>query len=86
MKYTIFLWNFIQLKDIFYIGLDLIHGTKTLNLVKTVGFPKDKYLFTGVIDGRNIWANDLTTSFNILKDPERLLVKVCVFTLFYSAS
>jgi 5-methyltetrahydropteroyltriglutamate--homocysteine methyltransferase len=86
VKYTIYLRTIIQLKAISAIGLDLIRGTKTLSLVKTVGFLGDKYLFAGVIDGRNIWANDLTASFNILKDPERLLVKVCVCTLFYSAS
>jgi hypothetical protein len=51
MKYTIFLRTVIQLKDIFSIGLDLIHGTKTLSLVKTVGFPGGEYLFVGVIDG-----------------------------------
>nr|CCC42221.1 vitamin-b12 independent methionine synthase [Pinus pinaster] len=58
----------IQLKAISAIGLDLVRGTKTLNLVKTVGFPGDKYLFAGVIDGRNIWANDLAASFSILRD------------------
>ena len=82
MKYTIFLRTVIQLKDIFSIGLDLIHGTKTLSLVKTVGFPGDKYLFTGVIDGRNIWANDLAASFSILKDLETIVGEgMCMHTI-----
>lgn len=65
----------IQLKAISAIGLDLKRGTKTLSLVKTVGFPGDKYLFAGVIDGRNIWANDLASSLSILKHLETMVGK-----------
>jgi hypothetical protein len=82
VKYTIYLRTIIQLKAISAIGLDLIRGTKTLSLVKTVGFPGDKYLFAGVIDGRNIWANDLAASFSILKDLETIVGKgMCMHTI-----
>ena len=40
------------------IGLDFVHGEKNLDLVVEHGFPEDKLLFAGVIDGRNIWAAD----------------------------
>nr|KAJ0214404.1 hypothetical protein LSAT_V11C400192010 [Lactuca sativa] len=40
---------------------DFIHGEKALDLIKS-SFPSGKYLFAGVVDGRNIWANDLVGS------------------------
>ena len=39
------------------IGLDFIEGKQTLALVKANGFPKDKVLFAGVVNGKNIWRN-----------------------------
>eukprot|EP01018_Ginkgo_biloba_P035189 Gb_23743 [translate_table: standard] len=65
----------IGLKAISAIGFDLVRGTKTLSLVKTVGFPSDKLLFAGVVDGRNIWANDSAASSGILKDLESIVGK-----------
>lgn len=40
------------------IGLDFIEGKKTLELVRSNGFPKDKVLFAGVVNGKNIWRNN----------------------------
>ncbi|KAF6154380.1 hypothetical protein GIB67_003833 [Kingdonia uniflora] len=40
----------ISLKGVFAIGLDLVRGDKTLELVKSLGFPSEKYLFAGVVD------------------------------------
>ncbi|KRK97357.1 5-methyltetrahydropteroyltriglutamate--homocysteine S-methyltransferase [Secundilactobacillus odoratitofui DSM 19909 = JCM 15043] len=37
------------------LGLDFVEGDETLDLVKTKGFPADKTLFAGVINGKNIW-------------------------------
>lgn len=37
------------------IGLDFLEGKKTKELVETYGFPKDKVLFAGLINGKNIW-------------------------------
>ena len=36
------------------IGLDFVEGKESLNLVKK-GFPKDKVLFAGIVNGKNIW-------------------------------
>lgn len=42
------------------IGLDFVHDQgRNLDQVKKHGFPKDKILAAGVIDGRNIWRSDL---------------------------
>ncbi|XP_058109022.1 5-methyltetrahydropteroyltriglutamate--homocysteine methyltransferase 2-like [Magnolia sinica] len=56
-----------SLKGISAIGFDLVRGEKTLELIESLGFPSNKYLFAGVVDSRNIWANDLTTSLKTLK-------------------
>ncbi|XP_052175520.1 5-methyltetrahydropteroyltriglutamate--homocysteine methyltransferase-like [Diospyros lotus] len=57
------------LKGVTGFGFDLVCGTKTLDLIKG-GLPEGKYLFAGVVDGRNIWANDLATSLSILETLE----------------
>jgi 5-methyltetrahydropteroyltriglutamate--homocysteine methyltransferase len=55
-------------------GFDLVRGTKTLDLVKS-GFPSGKYLFAGVVDGRNIWADDLAASLVTLQSLEAVVGK-----------
>ena len=40
------------------IGLDFLEGRKTEELLKTNGFPKEKLLFAGLINGKNIWKNN----------------------------
>ena len=39
------------------IGLDFVEGRQSLPLLKTYGFPQDKVLFAGVVNGKNIWKN-----------------------------
>ncbi|KAL0346922.1 UNVERIFIED_CONTAM: 5-methyltetrahydropteroyltriglutamate--homocysteine methyltransferase [Sesamum calycinum] len=55
-------------------GFDLVRGAKTLDLIKSE-FPSGKYLFAGVVDGRNIWANDLDASLVTLKSLEGIVGK-----------
>ncbi|XP_077247714.1 5-methyltetrahydropteroyltriglutamate--homocysteine methyltransferase 2 [Tasmannia lanceolata] len=55
-----------SLKGVSAIGFDLVRGTKTLDLIKSAGFPSGKFLFAGVVDGRNIWSNDLAASLSTL--------------------
>ncbi|KAL5763615.1 hypothetical protein ACOSQ2_016209 [Xanthoceras sorbifolium] len=63
-----------SLKGVTGFGFDLVRGTKTLDLIKA-GFPAGKYLFAGVIDGRNIWANDLASSLATLQTLEGIVGK-----------
>ncbi|EEF36692.1 5-methyltetrahydropteroyltriglutamate--homocysteine methyltransferase [Ricinus communis] len=63
-----------SLKGVTAYGFDLVRGTKTLDLIKSE-FPKGKYLFAGVVDGRNIWANDLAASLTILHELEGIVGK-----------
>ncbi|QCD79174.1 5-methyltetrahydropteroyltriglutamate--homocysteine methyltransferase [Vigna unguiculata] len=55
-----------SLKVVTAYGFDIVRGTKTLDLIKQ-GFPSGKFLFAGVVDGRNIWANNLASSLNTLQ-------------------
>ena len=64
----------IELKGVTAYGLDLVRGTKTIDLIKS-NFPKGKFLFAGVVDGRNIWANDLASSLSTLHALEDVVGK-----------
>ena len=50
------------------IGLDFIEGIKTTELVEKNGFPKDKVLFAGVVNGKNIWKNHYAKTLAIIDD------------------
>nr|GME08745.1 5-methyltetrahydropteroyltriglutamate--homocysteine methyltransferase-like [Ipomoea batatas] len=63
-----------SLKGVTAFGFDLIRGSQTLDLIKG-GFPSGKYLFAGVVDGRNIWANDLAGSLSLLGSLEGIVGK-----------
>ncbi|KAM0980376.1 hypothetical protein ACFX2J_013579 [Malus domestica] len=63
-----------SLKGVNAYGFDLVRGTKTLDLIKSE-FPKGKYLFAGLVDGRNIWANDLSASLSTLLTLEGIVGK-----------
>jgi 5-methyltetrahydropteroyltriglutamate--homocysteine methyltransferase len=62
------------------IGLDFVRGPENLQLVRQHGLPPDKILSAGVVDGRNIWRTNLTTTLDLLDNlvtlvtPERLVV------------
>ena len=55
------------------IGLDFIEGKETKSLIKKEGFPKDKLLFVGIVNGKNIWKNhyrDSLATITWLKNSE----------------
>ncbi len=52
--------------DIDGIGLDFVEGRQNLSLVQQ-GFPADKTLFAGVVNGKNIWRNDYQKTLDIIK-------------------
>jgi 5-methyltetrahydropteroyltriglutamate--homocysteine methyltransferase len=41
------------------VGLDLVHGKRNFETLAQHGFPSDKVLIAGVVDGRNVWKTDL---------------------------
>jgi 5-methyltetrahydropteroyltriglutamate--homocysteine methyltransferase len=44
------------------IGLDFVRGQASYEYILKNGFPKDKMLIAGLVDGRNIWKNDFDIS------------------------
>ena len=49
------------------IGLDFTEGKQTMALVQKNGFPKEKILFAGVVNGKNIWRNSYKKTLKILE-------------------
>lgn len=50
------------------IGLDFIEGKQTLQLIEKYGFPKDKLLFAGLVNGKNIWKNHYAKTLAVLDE------------------
>ncbi len=48
------------------IGLDFVEGRETLALVNKNGFPDDKLLFAGLVNGKNIWKNNYSNTLAVL--------------------
>ncbi|MDD7050280.1 MAG: 5-methyltetrahydropteroyltriglutamate--homocysteine S-methyltransferase [Lachnospiraceae bacterium] len=59
--------SLIQLK-VDGIGLDFLEGRKNLELVTKKGFPQDKLLFAGLVNGKNIWKSDYEKVLGTLKE------------------
>jgi 5-methyltetrahydropteroyltriglutamate--homocysteine methyltransferase len=49
------------------IGLDLHRGPKNVELIANQGGLEDQWLFAGIVDGRNVWINDLEHSLDQLE-------------------
>jgi len=50
------------------IGLDLVHGNENLAYIKTYGFPEEKILIAGVVDGRNVWRTNINKTVVLLQE------------------
>lgn len=48
------------------IGLDFLEGRKTAELIEEYGFPEDKILFAGLVNGKNIWKNNYGKTLEVL--------------------
>ncbi|MFP4521555.1 MAG: 5-methyltetrahydropteroyltriglutamate--homocysteine S-methyltransferase, partial [Fibrobacterota bacterium] len=54
------------------LGLDFVYGKKNM---ESLSYIKDKVIFAGVVDGRNIWKNDLKKSLGLLDDISKVVPK-----------
>ena len=50
------------------VSLDFVYGPQNRELVAKHGWPEDKTLFAGVVNGRNVWINDLAASLDLLEE------------------
>lgn len=61
-------------------GFDFLEGKKTLELLKENGFPKDKLLFAGMINGKNIWKCNYEKTLNLLSEIRKYAQNVILST------
>lgn len=66
------------------IGLDFLEGKKTQDLIKTYGFPKDKVLFAGLINGKNIWKCNYKKNIDNTGQHKNKSGEYCVIDLVFS--
>ena len=62
------------------IGLDFLEGKETLNLIGQYGFPKDKLLFAGLVNGKNIWKNHYDKTLSALEELKQKGISVVLST------
>ena len=62
------------------IGLDFIEGKKSLELVYKHGFPENKTLFAGVVNGKNIWRNNYTNTLRLIDELEKYCKNIVLST------
>lgn len=62
------------------IGLDFVEGKKSLDLVKTNGFPKGKTLFAGVVNGKNIWRCDYSRVLSVITELKKYTHDIVIST------
>jgi 5-methyltetrahydropteroyltriglutamate--homocysteine methyltransferase len=62
------------------VGLDFVEGRRSLDLVKTNGFPSDKILFAGVVNGKNIWRNNYANTLGIISELKKQSAEIVLNT------
>jgi 5-methyltetrahydropteroyltriglutamate--homocysteine methyltransferase len=62
------------------IGLDFCRGPENLGLLEAAGGIGERVLFAGVVDGRNVWVNDLDASLDLLERVRPYASEVVVST------
>ena len=67
------------------LGLDFLEGKQTLALLEKYGFPADKILFAGVVNGKNIWKCDYKKTLELLFDDQEYRKAGCDRNFLLSA-
>ena len=62
------------------IGFDFLEGKETMNLIEKYGFPQDKLLFAGLVNGKNIWRNHYDRTLKILAQLKERNINVVLST------
>jgi len=63
---------------IYGLALDFLYGKENLDSIELIA-SKGKKLFAGVVDGRNIWINDIQNSVNLLNNIAKKINKDDIF-------
>ncbi|MBQ6886936.1 MAG: 5-methyltetrahydropteroyltriglutamate--homocysteine S-methyltransferase [Lachnospiraceae bacterium] len=62
------------------IGLDFLEGKHTKTLVEKHGFPKEKVLFAGLVNGKNIWKCSYEKTIVTLSDLKKYANRIVLST------
>ncbi len=62
------------------IGLDFVEGKETSSLIANNGFPKEKILFAGIVNGKNIWRNNYEKTLQTLFDLQKSVDQIAIGT------
>lgn len=62
------------------LGLDFLEGRRSFDQIEKNGFPDDKILFAGLVNGKNIWRNDYAKSLARISSLKRAGVKNIVIS------
>jgi 5-methyltetrahydropteroyltriglutamate--homocysteine methyltransferase len=61
-------WETVMALPIEGVGLDFVRTGENLELLKGHGFPVNKVLGAGVVNGRNVWRTNLGTALDLLDE------------------
>lgn len=62
------------------IGLDFLEGKQTKSLIEKNGFPEDKVLFAGLVNGKNIWKCNYEKVLEELNDLKKYAKQIVLST------
>ncbi len=62
------------------IGLDFVEGKETAALIGKYGFPQNKKLFAGLVNGKNIWKNHYDKTLTIIRQLQEKGIDVVIST------
>ena len=62
------------------IGLDCVEGKQTAQLIARYGFPNDKTLFAGLVNGKNVWRCNYENALKQLRDIRKVTENVVIST------
>lgn len=62
------------------LGLDFVEGKESLNLIQKYGFANDKILFAGIVNGKNIYANNYAKSLKLIKELQKYTQNIVINT------
>lgn len=62
------------------VGLDFVEGKESLRLVTEHGFPADKILFAGLVNGKNIWRNHYEKTLDVLERLSKMAGEIVINT------
>jgi 5-methyltetrahydropteroyltriglutamate--homocysteine methyltransferase len=60
------------------IGLDFVNSGENLKYIKQFGWPEDKILIAGIVNGRNIWRTNIKEALDLLAELEKFTSKIVI--------